>query len=317
MTDQDYSASIRDRRFRGALDDVIVIPFVVLVLAAGKILRFILSMLMRLLDFVFPIAVQLVWLPVLAARVICAIIVGAVIGVLRLVPLSETHRRSWIRSVRRIWSRLRRKMSYRAFEHAVHAAFENGMAWVFRTCRHLTPGVALLVIVGAVLWLPISFIAATALHALLFAKVATWPAWTQLLHALATIIAKSKLLVLPAYPAAWPQAKRHALIQFAFRCYDRIKRTYLFGKLALRYAQAEIVGDAAVASLERVVGIGTVVTWLRNAHLAENLGVERPTQRLRSFFARWSIKFSAEYYEAREPGPDADPKVLVSGKPDA
>jgi hypothetical protein len=40
--------------------------------------------------------------------------------------------------------------------------------------------------------------------------------------------------------------------------------------------------------------------WLRKAHVAEHLGVEKPTQKLRSFFSRWSIKFSADYYEAKE-----------------
>jgi hypothetical protein len=40
--------------------------------------------------------------------------------------------------------------------------------------------------------------------------------------------------------------------------------------------------------------------WLRNAHVAEHFGVEKPTQKLQSFFSRWSIKFSAEYYEAKE-----------------
>jgi len=43
--------------------------------------------------------------------------------------------------------------------------------------------------------------------------------------------------------------------------------------------------------------------WLREAHVAEQLGVEKPTQKLRSFFSRWSIKFSAEYYEAKEQQP--------------
>ena len=91
------------------------------------------------------------------------------------------------------------------------------MAWVFRKCRHLTPSTALLVILGAVLWLPISFGAAMAMHAVLLSKVTSWPAWTQLLHPLATVIAKSKLLVLPAYPAAWPQAKKHPLVQLAIK----------------------------------------------------------------------------------------------------
>jgi hypothetical protein len=42
------------------------------------------------------------------------------------------------------------------------------------------------------------------------------------------------------------------------------------------------------------------VRWLRNAHVAEHFRVEKPTQKLQSFFSRWSIKFSAEYYEAKE-----------------
>ena len=73
---------------------------------------------------------------------------------------------------------------------------------------------------GAALWLPVSFVIATVLHGVLIAKATVWPAWTQLLHPVATLIAKSKLLVLPAYPAAWPQAKQHSLVQASFRVYE-------------------------------------------------------------------------------------------------
>ena len=105
---------------------------------------------MRLLDYAFPLAVQIIWLPLFAVRVLGNVIVAVISGALRFVPLSETKRRQWSRSIRRKWSWLRRKISYRAFEQAVHDAFESGMAWVFRTCRHLTPNTALLVILGAV-----------------------------------------------------------------------------------------------------------------------------------------------------------------------
>ena len=131
---------------------------------------------MRLLDYAFPLAMQIVWLPLFAASVLGNVIVTAISGALRLVPLSETDRRRWSISIRRNWSWLRRKIGYQAFERAVHIALESGMAWVFRKCRHLTPNTALLVILGAVLWLPISFGAATAMHAILFAKVTSWPA---------------------------------------------------------------------------------------------------------------------------------------------
>ena len=300
MTHYDNPAWTEESRFRGSLDDVIIIPLVFVALAANKTLRFILSILMRLLDYAFPLAMQIVWLPLFAARFLGNVIVTVINGALRFLPLSETDRRRWSISIRRNWSWLRRKIGYQAFERAVHTALESGMACVFRKCRHLTPNTALLVILGAVLWLPISFGAATAMHAILFAKVTSWPAWMQLLHPLATVIAKSKLLVLPVYPAAWPQAKRHPLVQLVFKGYETLKRMYVIKKVGFRYRQAEIAAIAVVERLERTVGIASAVRWLRNAHVAEHFGVEKPTQKLRSFFSRWSIKFSAEYYEAKE-----------------
>jgi hypothetical protein len=173
------------------------------------------------------------------------------------------------------------------------------MAWEFRKCRHLTPNTALLVILGAVLWFPISFAVATAMHAVLFAKVTSWPAWMQLFHPLATIVAKTKLLVLPVYPAAWPQAKKQPFIQAVFKSYKAFESLYLVKKVGFRYRQAGIAGTAAFDSLERIAGITSVVRWLRNAHVVKHLGVEKSTQKLRSFFSRWSIKFSVEYYEAK------------------
>ena len=226
VTRYHHPSRTEDSRFRAGLDDVIIIPLVFVTLAANKILRFIFLILMRLLDYAFPLAMQLVWLPLFAANVLGNGLVAIINGALRVLPLSKTKRRQWSKSIRRNWSWLRRRISYRAFEHAVHIVFESGMAWVFRTCRHLTPNAALLVILGAALWLPISFVAATAMHAVLFAKVTSWPAWMQLLHPLATVIAKSKLLVLPVYPAAWPQAKKHPFVQFVFRSYKAIKSLY-------------------------------------------------------------------------------------------
>ena len=58
MTDYHNPAWTKESRFRGSLDDVIVIPLVVVALAANKILRFILSILMRLLDYAFPLAMR-------------------------------------------------------------------------------------------------------------------------------------------------------------------------------------------------------------------------------------------------------------------
>jgi hypothetical protein len=288
-------------RFRGALDDVIIIPLVCIALVANNILHFILSILMRLLDYAFPFALQVVWLPLFAAKLLGNVVVALISGAFHFLPFSEEKRRQWRMWIRRNWSWLRRKISYRRFEQAVHDAFEGGMAWVFRECRDLTPNAALLVILGAALWLPISFAAATVMHAVLLANVGSWPAWTQLLHPLATIAAKSKLLVVPVYPAAWPQAKKHPFVQLVFRGCRAFRRMYAIKKFGFRYRQAEVAGIAAVERLERTAGFASAVLWLRKEHVAEHLGVDKNRARkLRSFFSRWSIKFSAEYYEAKE-----------------
>ena len=75
---------------------------------------------------------------------------------------------------------------------------------------------------------------------------------------------------------------------------------YVIRKIGFRFRQTEIASIAAVEGLERTVGVGSVVRWLRNARIGEHFDVEKPTQKLQSFFSRWSMKFSAEYYEAKE-----------------
>ena len=122
------------------------------------------------------------------------------------------------------------------------------MAWVFKTCRAMTPRTAFIVLIGAVLWLPISFTIATVMHAVLIAKALSLPAWMQLLHPVATVIAKTKLLVLPVYPAAWPQAKQHPAMQALIRFWNYLAAHYLARKSAYRYRQTETaaarIGDA-------------------------------------------------------------------------
>ena len=90
MTNYHNPAWTEESRFRGALDDVIIIPLVFVTLAANKILRFILSILMRLLDYAFPLAMQIVWLPLFATNVLGNVIVTVISGALRFLPLLES-----------------------------------------------------------------------------------------------------------------------------------------------------------------------------------------------------------------------------------
>jgi uncharacterized membrane protein len=228
---------------------------------------------------------------------------------MRFLPIGNMRRQAWQGFISRNWAWCRQSLSYRAFEEWLHDAFEDGMAWVFRKCRSLTPPAALLVIIGAVLWLPISFGVATLMHAVLVGKAASLPPWMQLLHPVATVIAKSKLLVLPAYPAAWPQAKRHPVVQAMITFWRHLTTLYLMRKIGYRYRQTE----SAIGRGLRALAAGTVAVL---SALPLSSGIVRRykehceevsrqpsapfSDKVTGFFARWSIKFSPEYYEAKE-----------------
>ena len=148
---------------------------------------------------------------------------------------------------------------------------------MFRKCRRLTPSGALLVIAFALLWLPVSFGTATALHATLIARARSLPAWMQLLHPFATLIAKSKLLVLPVYPAAWPQAKQHPIVQRFFQFCRSFMSLDVVQKVRYRYQQTEHGAAVVAASVGRAaariglsgwfsamrVPLTDMLTWIR------------------------------------------------------
>ncbi|MGL4284849.1 MAG: hypothetical protein ACRCVA_00810 [Phreatobacter sp.] len=326
-----------------ALDDIILLPVVLTAVVARRLARAALSLLVHLLDYLFPILLQFMRFPLFTLRIVgdgLARLAQAIVGLL---PLPGDRSRIWREALQQGWAWLRQKISYHAFEEAVHHAFEAGMAWVFKSCKTLSPRTALLVIIAAVLWIPISFGAATAVHATLIAKAATLPSWMQLLHGVATILAKSKLLVLPVYPAAWPQAKRHPFVGALSRLCSGIAGLPMMRKLGLRYRQTDATMTRAFRAVRRTAGaigftgfrrsasrllrtfatatgealrkvaarmvgvlaqlplVGPIVT--RYAAHYESTRTAQPatiSARTKSFFDHWSVKFTAEYYEARE-----------------
>jgi hypothetical protein len=332
-----------DAGFPVGVDDVVIVPLAAVTFAVWRVLRRTFFILIDLVDFLFPILLQVMRFPLFTLRIIGDGLAALLKSIVRILPVGSTRRAAWREFITQYWTWLRRKISYKAFEEWLHHAFEAGMAWVFRTCQALTPRAALLVLVGAILWLPISFTIATLMHVVLVAKALSLPAWMQFLHPVATVIAKSKLLVLPVYPAAWPQAKQHPAMQALIRFWHYFIDHYFTRKIAHRYRQmddaAATVGDAlrhtaAATGMTRLgnavlagvnataaaIGRAVRVTMSRLAELVSRtplLGaiVERydahydqangkPTgkfsERVRDFYERWSVKFTAEYYHAKE-----------------
>jgi len=87
----DNLAPTNESRFGAAIDDVIIIPLVFIALAANKSLRFVFLILIQLF-YVFPLAMQIIWLPLFAAKLLGDVIVAVVNGGLRFAPLSEARR---------------------------------------------------------------------------------------------------------------------------------------------------------------------------------------------------------------------------------
>jgi hypothetical protein len=149
------------------------------------------------------------------------------------------------------------------------------------------------------------------------------------------VIAKSKLLVLPAYPAAWPQAKRHPVVRAMITFWRHLTTLYLMRKIgqtesaiaeaaqvsgfaAPAIGASHLLGPplaacnataAAIGRGLRALAAGTVAVL---SALPLSSGIVRRykehceevsrqpsapfSDKVTDFFARWSIKFSPEYY---------------------
>ena len=333
----------RTESFPAGVDDVVIVPLAAVAFAVWRVLRRTFFILIDIVDFLFPILLQVMRFPLFTLRILGDGIAALLKGIVRFLPVGGDRRAAWREWVSTHWAWLRQRFSYKAFEEWLHHAFENGMAWVFKTCRAMTPRTALIVLIGAVLWLPISFTIATVMHAVLIAKALSLPAWMQLLHPVATVIAKTKLLVLPVYPAAWPQARQHPAMQALIRFWNYLADHYLPRKIGYRYRQTEVVAahasdtwhrTAAFTGLTRLANavlaaINAAAAWVRKTTWAATTRivavmsrfpvfggiVQRYTEhydeanrapapklseRTRGFFQRWSVKFTAEYYDAKE-----------------
>src|SRR5262245_3525554 len=239
VTSQHPTPASPPEHFRAGIEDVVILPLVAVAFIVKVLLRALLTILIDIIDWLFPILLQVMRFPLFTIRILGDGIAALLKSVARFLPIGDARQQAWREFVGRNWTWLRQKLSYRAFEEWLHHAFEGGMAWVFRKCRTLTPRAALLVIVGAMVWIPISFAIATLGHAVLLAKATSLPPWMQLLHPVATVIAKSKLLVLPVYPAAWPRAKQHPIVQAMIALWYHLTTFHPIRKIGYRYRQTK------------------------------------------------------------------------------
>jgi len=248
----DIRASQADQaRFRAGIDDAIILPLVSVAVFARMLYRVVRLIVLLAFDFVLACFLRVLTFPFLVAAAAGDGIASLIRRPAEVPSLPGAKRDIRHDLVYRRWARLRSRMSHKALANAVQSLLQGAISWGFRKCEGLSPRAALLVIASAIVWLPLSAAISITIHAVLLAKAASLPAWMQLLHPVATIIAKSKIVILPVYPAAWPQAKKHVWVQAASACVNRIAALHCFQKAAHRYRQAEVLRAQAGDGLRR------------------------------------------------------------------
>ena len=231
------TAAAVQAEFRLRCDDMIIVPLVLTALLARTLYREALFVLLLVSDLVFTLFLGLIAVPLVFAAAACDGMAWLLKRLAAVLLLPGAKRQAWRDRVDRRWSGLRHRMSHEAVAMTARSALERVVARFFQRCGALSPRAALLVIVGVMAWLPLSAGISITMHAVLLAKAASLPAWMQLLHPVATVIAKSKFVLLPAYPAVWPQARKHSWVQAAFRWLQRIAAFDCSRKTIHRYRQ--------------------------------------------------------------------------------
>jgi hypothetical protein len=226
-------------QFRVGVDDTLILPLVLIVFLAEKLYQAAFFITPYASAFVLALFLRVMTFPLVVAAAAGDGVAWLIKRLADLPQLPGARREVWREFVDRRWSGLRQRMSHKSIATMAQNALQRGIAWVFQRCGALSPRAALFVIVSVMLWLPLSAAISIGMHAVLLAKAASLPAWMQLLHPVAAVIAKSKLLVLPAYPAAWPQAKKHPWVRAAFWYVHRMAEFDCMRKTAHRYQQTK------------------------------------------------------------------------------
>jgi len=231
-------AATRDQ-FRIGVDDAIILPLVAIAFLARTLFQAVFFIMALASAFVVALLLRVVASVLLVAATAGDGVAWLIKRLAELPQLSGAKRMALRDLVDRCWSGPQQRLSHEAVAMTTQIVLQRGLSWVIEGFGALSPRAALLVIAGVMLWLPLSAAISIAMHAALLANAVVLPAWTQLLHPVATLIAKSKLLVLPAFPAAWPQARKHAWVQAALRRVDRIVALDSIRKTAHRYQQTK------------------------------------------------------------------------------
>src|SRR5712671_6175415 len=92
-----------DDPFGAGIADVIILPLVMIALAAKALLKSAFSILIHILDYAFPILLQVARFPLFTARIVGDGLAALLRGVVRCLPVGASKRDAWRESVTQYW----------------------------------------------------------------------------------------------------------------------------------------------------------------------------------------------------------------------
>lgn len=130
-------------------------------------------------------------------------------GIVDYLPaLKPETRWRWKKNIAAGWDKA--KVKYLAIKHRIHRWVEKKEQQVFGWGKKLPPDKAMFILIAASLFVPVSTALGFAGHFLIGKFLPLSLQWLQILP---ISLPKLKIFLLPLYPAAWPQAKKSALIK--------------------------------------------------------------------------------------------------------
>src|SRR5918994_5004450 len=101
-------------------EDVVIVPLVIFTLVVKRVLKSALMLLVRIVDFLFPIVLQVMRFPLFTLRILGDGIAAVSRAIVAILPVGGTRRAAWRESISLSWAWLRKKISYQAFEEWIH-----------------------------------------------------------------------------------------------------------------------------------------------------------------------------------------------------
>src|SRR5438045_3795221 len=104
VSNQGDPSGAAPENFPVGIEDVVILPLILIALAVRKVLGVALTILIHIIDFLFPILLQLMRFPLFTLRILGDGIAALLKGIARILPIGGVRRAAWREFVSQKWA---------------------------------------------------------------------------------------------------------------------------------------------------------------------------------------------------------------------